>query len=173
MADLLTPMDEAKTIGKISYDTTGQLLSLIGERSRYTFGCTGLAKKYGRPIGKFSSVDHRILGNEGKSGLTPRECCSKPHESKKGSNWKRDFDELERYQRKRLNGFTEFDLHNMNCLAALETDIFLHTLRNPIHPCFEKGKWVSEIDMPKHKGAIPILGAKKGFWMAKIMVLSH
>ncbi|THV43779.1 hypothetical protein BGAL_0931g00020 [Botrytis galanthina] len=173
MADSLAPVDdEAKMIGKISYDTTGQLLSL-SERSRYTFGWTSLAKKYSRPVGKFASVDHRILGNEAKSGLTPREDYSKSYESKKRCNWKGKFDELERFQRKRFNGFTAFDLHNMKCMAALDTEIFPHSLRNPIHPCFEKSRWMTEDDMPKHKGAIPILGDEKGFWMAKIISLSH
>ncbi|TGO49385.1 hypothetical protein BCON_0211g00020 [Botryotinia convoluta] len=163
MADLLAPVDdEARAIGKISYDTTGQLLSL-SERSRYTFGWSDLAKKYSRPLGKFASVDHRILGDEANSGLTPREDYSKSHRSKKRGNWKETSNELERYQRRRFNGFTAFDLHTMKCLAALDTDVFLHNLRNPVHPCFEKSKGVTENDMPKHKGAIPILGDELGF----------
>lgn len=63
----------------------------------------------------------------------------------------------------------------MKCLAALDTDVFLHNLRNPIHPCFEESKWLTENDMPKHKGAIPILGDEIGFWMVSICTeyLSH
>ncbi|KAM0126583.1 hypothetical protein ACHAP3_009244 [Botrytis cinerea] len=157
--------DEARAIAKIYYDTTGQLLSL-SERSRYTLGWTSLAKKYGRPLGRFASVDHRILGNEAKSGVTPREDYSKSHRSRRRGNWKESSYELETYQRKRFNGFTTFDLHTMKCLAALDTDVSLYNLRNPIHPCFEESKWVTENDMPKHKGAIPILGDEIGFWMA-------
>ncbi|KAM0152810.1 hypothetical protein ACHAPG_007473 [Botrytis cinerea] len=157
--------DEARAIGKIYYDTTGQLLSL-SERSLYTLGWTSLAKKYGRPLGRFASVDHRILGNEAKSGVTPREDYSKSHRSIRRGNWKESYYELETYQRNRFNGFTTFDLYTMKCLAALDTDVFLHNLRNPIHPCFEESKWLTENDMPKHKGAIPILGDEIGFWMA-------
>ncbi|TGO83784.1 hypothetical protein BPOR_0593g00050 [Botrytis porri] len=56
MADALAVVnDEARTIGRINYDTTGQLLSLT-ERSHYTFGYSDLAKKYSRPLGKFAPV---------------------------------------------------------------------------------------------------------------------
>ncbi|KAF5875573.1 uncharacterized protein Bfra_004026 [Botrytis fragariae] len=160
MADALAVVDdEARTIGKIS------------ERSRYTFGWSVPAKRYSRPLGKFASVDHRILGNESKSGLTPREDYSESNRSNKRRNWKETSDELERYQTKTFDGFTAFDLHTVKCLVVMDTDIFLHSLRNTIHPCFEKSKLVTEDDMPKHKGAIPILGDEKGFWMADNLVV--
>ncbi|ESZ91772.1 hypothetical protein SBOR_7842 [Sclerotinia borealis F-4128] len=141
----------SRAIGRVNYDTTGQLLS-PSEESRYTFGWTDLAKKYSRPVGKFASLDHRVLGDGGKSGLTPRVPASKSDDGKG--------------KEKRFNGFTTFDLHSMQALAALDTNIYIHGLENPIHPCFERSKWVVENDMPKHKGAIPILGREEGFWMA-------
>lgn len=135
-------------------------VSHLGEQSRYTSGWTSFAKKYSRPLGKFASVDHRILGNDGKSGLTPRGIPLAPRHIR----GKRAV-ELDVYQRKRFNGFTTLDLRNMQALAALDTNEFLHGLENPIHPCFGKNRWVIENDMPKHKGAIPILGKEEGFWM--------
>ncbi|KAI9642393.1 hypothetical protein NHQ30_009197 [Ciborinia camelliae] len=159
------PMDdEARAIGRVSYDTTGQLLS-PNEQSRYTFGWTDLAKKYSRPLGKFASLDHRILGDGEKSGLTPRVPPSKSDQRKGKHTLGGISDELEIYQRKRFNGFTTFDLHSMEALAALDTSIIPHSLNTPIHPCFEKSRWVVENNMPKHKGAIPILGREEGFWM--------
>ncbi|KAF7867432.1 hypothetical protein EAF04_005515 [Stromatinia cepivora] len=151
---------DAREIGRVSYDTTGQLLS-PREQARYTLDWTGLAKRYSRPLGKFASVDHQILGNDGKSGLTPQGNNSKSRQS----GWKEISDDLDTYQRKRFNGFTASDLHGMQALAALDTNFFLHSLENPIHPCFERSRWVVEDCMPKHKGAIPILGKHEGFWV--------
>ncbi|KAB8288102.1 hypothetical protein EYC80_010235 [Monilinia laxa] len=156
--------DQARSIGRISYDTTGQLLSPI-EQSRYTSGWTTLAKKYSRPLGKFASVDHRILGNEGKSGLTPREHNPTPGRNKRKRRLERNPEDLEIYQRKRFNGFTNFDLESIQALAALDTNAIHQNLENPIHPCFALKRWVVESQMPKHKGAIPILGREEGFWI--------
>ncbi|KAG4027309.1 hypothetical protein MFRU_031g00570 [Monilinia fructicola] len=157
--------DEARSIGRISYDTTGQLLSPI-EQSRYTSGWTPLAKKYSRPLGKFASVDHRILGDGGKSGLTPREHTTTLGKNKRKNRSEKTPVDLEIYQRKRFNGFTNLDLDSIQALAALDTNVIHQNLENPIHPCFALERWVVESQMPKHKGAIPILGREEGFWIA-------
>lgn len=61
----------------------------------------------------------------------------------------------------------------MGALAAFDRDDVPHGLENPIHPCFERERWVVETDMPKHKGAIPILGGEDGFWMVSSLDLGH
>jgi len=55
----------------------------------------------------------------------------------------------------------------MGALAALDTAERVCDLRNPIHPIFRKSQWFTEETMPKHRGAVPILGAEEGFWLVR------
>lgn len=59
----------------------------------------------------------------------------------------------------------------MEALAALAEAGMQHGLRNPIHPVFQKMQWVTEEQMPKQRGAIPILGDHEGFWLVCFQML--
>jgi hypothetical protein len=48
-------------------------------------------------------------------------------------------------------------LHRFEALAALDENAMSHGLTNPIHPVFEKKQWLREEEMPRHRGAVPIL----------------
>jgi len=77
---------------------------------------------------------------------------------------------LEPYQRSRLHGFTAHQLHRFEALAALDYSVMNHGLSNPIHDVFEKKQWLTESEMPRHKGAIPILGGEGGFWLVSLLL---
>ena len=129
---------------------------------------TELAKKYSHPRGRFNGVDHGPLRNTKKSGLTP--LTSKRSNNGKGDRKKRN---LDAYQRSRFHGFTAEELRRFEALAALDEDVVGHGLSNPIHEVFEKKQWLREEEMPKHRGAIPILGGCDGFWLVSLLFHRH
>ncbi|KAG4429548.1 hypothetical protein IFR05_014971 [Cadophora sp. M221] len=144
----------SESIGKRLYDTTCQQYDRA-RRLRYIGGYTSLASKYSHPRGKFGTVNHGLIRGSGKSGLTP---LLAPQNGTGVSK------QLEEYPRKRLKGFTTTELQRMEALAPLDNRTWRHSLKNPINPIFN-GRWVTEADVPKHRGAIPILGDHEGLWL--------
>ncbi|KUJ13001.1 uncharacterized protein LY89DRAFT_785531 [Mollisia scopiformis] len=148
------------------WDTTSQFLP-ANLRAKKVTAYTELAKKYSHPIGQWYPIsDHRILRNTGKSGITPLPRLD-PEEmitdTVQAEREKRE--ELEIYQRRRLNGFTPAELHDMEALAALIDEPMRNNLENDVHPIFERRWWMEEKDLPKHQGLIPLLGDYEGFWV--------
>lgn len=134
---------------------------LTARRLQYISGYTSLAAKYSHPRGKFGVVNHGVIRGSGKSGLTP---LLAPQNGTGVSKQRR----LEEYQRKRLKGFTTTELQRMGALTPLDSRTWRHSLKNPINPIFNS-RWVTEADMPRHRGAIPILGDHEGLWLVRVV----
>jgi hypothetical protein len=71
-----------------------------------------------------------------------------------------------------LRGFIAGELCRFEALAALDENVMSLGLRNPIHVVFEKKQWMAEEEMPKHRGAVPILGGRDGFWVVSLFSFS-
>jgi hypothetical protein len=140
----------------------------VASQQIYVQEFTDLAKKYSHPRGIFNGINHLPLRGTKKSGLTPL--------SPKFSDvWKREKRRrnLETYQRSRFHGYTADELHRFEALAALDETVMRHGLTNPIHAVFEKKQWLTEGEMPRHRGAIPILGGEDGFWLVSSFLHGH
>ncbi|KAF8860479.1 hypothetical protein BDZ45DRAFT_688468 [Acephala macrosclerotiorum] len=147
------------------WDPTGQLLP-SNLREQRVAGYTDLARKYSHPIGNWiQHIDHRILRNTGKSGLTPIGPLNPDGLSNEvlGQLY-REHVAYEVYQRRRLVGFTPDELKKIEALAGLDDTPMEYNLTNGIHPIFQLPAWLSEAELPKHQALIPTLGDYNGFW---------
>ena len=135
-------------------------------RQRQVANYTDVAKKYSHPIGNWlRQADNRIIRNTGKSGLTPLPPTD-PDEmiTNKVQVQRAKLHEYEIYQRRRLCGFTPGELVAIETAAPFIPDSLKSNLHNAIHPIFEQRWWVTETDLPKNMGLIPLLGEYDGFY---------
>ncbi|KAH6713678.1 hypothetical protein BKA61DRAFT_674300 [Leptodontidium sp. MPI-SDFR-AT-0119] len=75
--------------------------------------------------------------------------------------------EHEKAQRMRVRGFTAAELPDMEALAYLDKSPMPDELTNVIHPAFQISHWVAQDSLPKHRGAVPLLGDHDGPWVAE------
>lgn len=133
---------------------------LAGRRLQYINGYTRLAAKFSHPRGKFGFANHSVIKGSGKSGLTP---LLAPQDGMGVNKLQR----LEACQKKRLKGFTTTELERMEALAPLDMRAWKHGLQNLIDPMFNSA-WATKTSIPRHRGAIPILGDHDGFWLVSL-----
>ncbi|KAL2067941.1 hypothetical protein VTL71DRAFT_16039 [Oculimacula yallundae] len=157
--------DDASRIGAIRYDVTAQTLP-AARRGTLLTNYTKLAVKYGHPRGiSKPREDHSLFKYTGKSGKTPVRPNSDliAHEGVK-----KRARVTEQYQRMQNWGFTADELLRLGALPASDERPMVSDLNNTLYPAFMRSQWLTEMMMPKHTGAIPVLGDDvNGLWLAE------
>ncbi|KAG4440489.1 hypothetical protein IFR05_004024 [Cadophora sp. M221] len=154
---------------KRSFDPTG-LLQPRAKRQARVAKWTDIAKIYGHYIGPGINEDGLAedhLRNTGKSGLTPLPTPEVGATAAESQNILARKLEHEKSQRARLRGFTAAELLDMEVLAYFDKDPMPDEPTIVIHPAFQLSNWVTQNSLPKHRGAVPLLGEYDGLWVAE------
>ncbi|KAF4615546.1 hypothetical protein G7Y89_g15315 [Cudoniella acicularis] len=112
-------------------------------------------------------INHKILIKTGKSGVSPIAALD-PNATLWERNWRKI---LEEYQRAKFCGFTTAELCLMEAMAPLDESKMVDSLSNPIHLAFARGKWITEAEMSRHRGPIPLYGDYDGFWLPEHLIV--
>ncbi|KUJ15687.1 uncharacterized protein LY89DRAFT_734841 [Mollisia scopiformis] len=140
-----------------------------------------LAQKYSHPSNSDcprTVLSHSPIAGTFKSGLTPLPLSA--------TGWTQDQRLIHNYQKRRLVGFSSSDMEKLGALAAIPNERFgddssleavtavmrvddgaMSWLDNPIHPMYDRERWVKLSEMPLHSAPIPVRGDAEGYWLAE------
>lgn len=121
-------------------------------------------------FGTFESWSKKIpawLVGSGRSNLTPFDTYD-------GNEYVLSAEEFtqrkvsEKFQRKVFEGFSTREIRELNAFGTLplptERSYIESNLDNPIHPLFERERWVKSSQYPAHMPPIPLGRGREGFY---------